>query len=194
MDGSTCTLRTPDLAPLAARKVRVALPPAERLDLSSLASSPGTATGTDTLMKPCAPFVMVTSAVSPAFRRTASLSNLTWFIRKSAVVGMLEREGGAAAAPLAGYGPGVIVPKGVWRRASGSTYQNHWSFSTFQVLIMGTFIGWSMKPGIITYCSHTTTAFALVKFSKYSTFDIRSEEHTSELQSLRHLVCRLLLE
>src|SRR5262245_3054247 len=27
-----------------------------------------------------------------------------------------------------------------------------------------------------------------------STFDFRSEEHTSELQSLRHLVCRLLLE
>src|SRR5262245_52258612 len=25
-------------------------------------------------------------------------------------------------------------------------------------------------------------------------FDLRSEEHTSELQSLRHLVCRLLLE
>src|SRR5258705_6889759 len=25
-------------------------------------------------------------------------------------------------------------------------------------------------------------------------FNIRSEEHTSELQSLRHLVCRLLLE
>src|SRR5205814_6083444 len=27
-----------------------------------------------------------------------------------------------------------------------------------------------------------------------STLTIRSEEHTSELQSLRHLVCRLLLE
>src|ERR1039458_2001358 len=27
-----------------------------------------------------------------------------------------------------------------------------------------------------------------------SQFDVRSEEHTSELQSLRHLVCRLLLE
>src|SRR5947199_7446919 len=27
-----------------------------------------------------------------------------------------------------------------------------------------------------------------------SPFDSRSEEHTSELQSLRHLVCRLLLE
>src|SRR5205814_10122851 len=26
------------------------------------------------------------------------------------------------------------------------------------------------------------------------TFSMRSEEHTSELQSLRHLVCRLLLE
>src|ERR1035438_10666322 len=28
----------------------------------------------------------------------------------------------------------------------------------------------------------------------HSHIDIRSEEHTSELQSLRHLVCRLLLE
>src|SRR5262245_65324699 len=27
-----------------------------------------------------------------------------------------------------------------------------------------------------------------------ATFEVRSEEHTSELQSLRHLVCRLLLE
>src|SRR5262245_31737546 len=29
---------------------------------------------------------------------------------------------------------------------------------------------------------------------QHETFDPRSEEHTSELQSLRHLVCRLLLE
>src|SRR5262245_63506755 len=28
----------------------------------------------------------------------------------------------------------------------------------------------------------------------FDKFDPRSEEHTSELQSLRHLVCRLLLE
>src|ERR1039458_7147420 len=28
----------------------------------------------------------------------------------------------------------------------------------------------------------------------YAVFCLRSEEHTSELQSLRHLVCRLLLE
>src|ERR1039458_625562 len=30
--------------------------------------------------------------------------------------------------------------------------------------------------------------------TRVGTFDPRSEEHTSELQSLRHLVCRLLLE
>src|SRR5437899_6400250 len=28
----------------------------------------------------------------------------------------------------------------------------------------------------------------------FGRLDVRSEEHTSELQSLRHLVCRLLLE
>src|ERR1035438_10586197 len=32
------------------------------------------------------------------------------------------------------------------------------------------------------------------EFGLRMTFFIRSEEHTSELQSLRHLVCRLLLE
>src|SRR5436853_5770457 len=31
-------------------------------------------------------------------------------------------------------------------------------------------------------------------FEHYRRWDFRSEEHTSELQSLRHLVCRLLLE
>src|ERR1035441_5897213 len=31
-------------------------------------------------------------------------------------------------------------------------------------------------------------------FRQQTDFDYRSEEHTSELQSLRHLVCRLLLE
>src|SRR5437899_3771061 len=30
--------------------------------------------------------------------------------------------------------------------------------------------------------------------AQYATSQVRSEEHTSELQSLRHLVCRLLLE
>src|SRR5262245_65299369 len=35
---------------------------------------------------------------------------------------------------------------------------------------------------------------ALVDRGADSGDDVRSEEHTSELQSLRHLVCRLLLE
>src|SRR5437899_8648156 len=34
----------------------------------------------------------------------------------------------------------------------------------------------------------------LVERGALQAFEIRSEEHTSELQSLRHLVCRLLLE
>src|SRR5258705_12632723 len=33
-----------------------------------------------------------------------------------------------------------------------------------------------------------------VKSDEYAEYYDRSEEHTSELQSLRHLVCRLLLE
>src|SRR5947199_5750450 len=34
----------------------------------------------------------------------------------------------------------------------------------------------------------------LVRIHREDAGDLRSEEHTSELQSLRHLVCRLLLE
>src|ERR1039458_10744312 len=38
-------------------------------------------------------------------------------------------------------------------------------------------------------------SFCVPPITEYwRTFDDRSEEHTSELQSLRHLVCRLLLE
>src|SRR5947199_2955587 len=38
------------------------------------------------------------------------------------------------------------------------------------------------------------TFLVTILFMGGSTFAVRSEEHTSELQSLRHLVCRLLLE
>src|SRR5690554_7254354 len=41
----------------------------------------------------------------------------------------------------------------------------------------------------------TISASAMVTFPvTFSTFSTRSEEHTSELQSRPHLVCRLLLE
>src|SRR6195952_6109950 len=41
---------------------------------------------------------------------------------------------------------------------------------------------YSVQPGLAVYCL------------LHSHLGLRSEEHTSELQSLRHLVCRLLLE
>src|SRR5437899_1298626 len=47
-------------------------------------------------------------------------------------------------------------------------------------------VSWS-SPRLST----STAAFAGSSVLKYF---LRSEEHTSELQSLRHLVCRLLLE
>src|SRR2546429_3378859 len=38
------------------------------------------------------------------------------------------------------------------------------------------------------------TVFAGLTYSIANLYDLRSEEHTSELQSRLHLVCRLLLE
>src|SRR5262245_11925679 len=44
-------------------------------------------------------------------------------------------------------------------------------------------------------CSNTTSPFSLpITAARSNEKGDRSEEHTSELQSLRHLVCRLLLE
>ena len=42
-------------------------------------------------------------------------------------------------------------------------------------------------------CGRTYNAERNISIT-YSTYEIRSEEHTSELQSPDHLVCRLLLE
>src|SRR5262245_64677426 len=48
------------------------------------------------------------------------------------------------------------------------------------------------------YGTYVVAAIALIVVGvggvKYYQYRTRSEEHTSELQSLRHLVCRLLLE
>src|SRR5258705_6089507 len=48
-------------------------------------------------------------------------------------------------------------------------------------------------PGSTCY-HHPTFILEAVKHQLNSSLFTRSEEHTSELQSLRHLVCRLLLE
>src|SRR5258708_14434636 len=44
-------------------------------------------------------------------------------------------------------------------------------------------------PAILSFCRSF-----FVKFCIFFVLDLRSEEHTSELQSPDHLVCRLLLE
>src|SRR5262245_66578845 len=44
----------------------------------------------------------------------------------------------------------------------------------------------------LAYAERVTAALALLLLRQRDA--VRSEEHTSELQSLRHLVCRLLLE
>src|ERR1035441_8275109 len=49
-------------------------------------------------------------------------------------------------------------------------------------------------PMSIVGFTRLTTSAKLTPFPSQSCFQPRSEEHTSELQSLRHLVCRLLLE
>src|SRR3712207_7052779 len=45
------------------------------------------------------------------------------------------------------------------------------------------------------YCTNSTKSIVyLTLFSSVNSISVRSEEHTSELQSRQYLVCRLLLE
>src|SRR5437899_7809155 len=48
--------------------------------------------------------------------------------------------------------------------------------------------------GVCPYCAVGCGQLIYAKDGKIIDIEGRSEEHTSELQSLRHLVCRLLLE
>src|SRR2546425_8564233 len=52
----------------------------------------------------------------------------------------------------------------------------------------GSWIGWERKRGKLEEFNR------LLRGAKDTSFRVRSEEHTSELQSLAYLVCRLLLE
>src|ERR1035441_609037 len=47
--------------------------------------------------------------------------------------------------------------------------------------------------GILSHCSFAVGLYRQNRKAKLQSY-VRSEEHTSELRSLRHLVCRLLLE
>src|SRR5687768_17870446 len=52
---------------------------------------------------------------------------------------------------------------------------------------------WNVQPDIVTFAKAVTSAYIPLSGAIVSK-EIRSEEHTSELQSRLHLVCRLLLE
>src|SRR2546425_5487742 len=49
-------------------------------------------------------------------------------------------------------------------------------------------------PGVLASFSKEKCALLFARFRRNGTWQCRSEEHTSELQSLAYLVCRLLLE
>src|SRR5262245_55030288 len=63
--------------------------------------------------------------------------------------------------------------------------------------MQGNVLGWSSAGKVGFKGSRKSTAFAAQQVAQDAArqaMSHRSEEHTSELQSLRHLVCRLLLE
>src|SRR5258705_5792401 len=68
---------------------------------------------------------------------------------------------------------------------AGSAYT--YSYATMGELVAW-IIGWDL---VLEYAVGAATVS--IAWSEYFN-TVRSEEHTSELQSLRHLVCRLLLE
>src|SRR5438445_369076 len=64
-----------------------------------------------------------------------------------------------------------------------------WYFTPYYSILRATtdeFVLWVLAPGVVAF------ALLLVWSMKKSTARIRSEEHTSELQSRQYLVCRLL--
>src|SRR5262245_44177287 len=66
-----------------------------------------------------------------------------------------------------------------------------WWRTFFPPRIAAFLYGIGLGPGFLTYLTHGTLAVVALAAAGRT---CRSEEHTSELQSLRHLVCRLLLE
>src|SRR5262245_7429905 len=103
--------------------------------------------------------------------------------RRLPVRALVRREDDRAAA-LRAAGAGVVVgdllePADVYRAVQGTRRA---------------YFGMSVSPG---YLEATVTMAAVARelgVEALVNMSQRSEEHTSELQSLRHLVCRLLLE
>src|SRR5690554_7569439 len=67
--------------------------------------------------------------------------------------------------------------------------------SYFKALYAGLPHDWYRNNPIAKYEGHSfSQVYASVFYSHFAALGVRSEEHTSELQSRPHLVCRLLLE
>src|SRR5258705_1307396 len=65
--------------------------------------------------------------------------------------------------------------------------------NTLNNLMGGRLMHWMDVVSAIAGQKHSNSTVVTASVDNIS-FRLRSEEHTSELQSLRHLVCRLLLE
>src|SRR5262245_62625937 len=116
----------------------------------------------------------------------------------------LERESGAAAKPSPPRSGERVASAAGASRVRGSSRSRN-SFVTRGLdprvdLLRKNFFANRMdcrvKPGNddCDCCSHLTLTRLAAFAARHPLPAIRSEEHTSELQSLRHLVCRLLLE
>src|SRR5258708_19759036 len=81
-----------------------------------------------------------------------------------------------------------IRQKKFWLRGQGAGYSDTLSLSSRKFL--GQFLSDRAQPYAIKRIKRGSSSFLCTILSKQQ----RSEEHTSELQSPDHLVCRLLLE
>src|SRR5690554_7793851 len=68
----------------------------------------------------------------------------------------------------------------------------------FQLLVgifkLGKFVRLVPQPVMYGFLNGLAVVIFMSQFEQFQTKTVRSEEHTSELQSRPHLVCRLLLE
>src|SRR5437870_9508315 len=82
--------------------------------------------------------------------------------------------------------------------ASGPTLEDYWAILCRRRwwLLLGVFVTWASVSitAWILAAEYRSETLILVEQQKVPEHYVRSEEHTSELQSRGHLVCRLLLE
>src|SRR5438045_9185243 len=80
----------------------------------------------------------------------------------------------------------------LFSNASSSTHI--YTLSLHDALPISTFGSTDLRIGIVAVNTLLSASTGFVMAMVLTDAKYRSEEHTSELQSLRHLVCRLLLE